>query len=33
MLYGPGVTNDVIGNFNSFSIILFGPILNVSEIL
>ena len=26
-----GVTNDVISNFNAFSIILFGPILNVSN--
>lgn len=30
MLKGNGVPNDVIGNFNSLSIILLGPILNVS---
>lgn len=30
MLTGNGVPNDVIGNFNSLSIIVLGPILNVS---
>lgn len=30
MLTGNGVPNDVIGNFNSLSIILLGPLLNVS---
>jgi hypothetical protein len=31
MLTGNGVPNDVIGNFNSLSIIVLGPILNVSH--
>jgi hypothetical protein len=30
MLKGNGVPNDVIGNFNSLSIIVLGPCLNVS---
>lgn len=30
MLTGNGVPNDVISNFNSLSIILLGPVLNVS---
>lgn len=30
MLTGNGVPNDVISNFNSLSIILLGPCLNVS---
>ncbi|KAL3953106.1 hypothetical protein ACCO45_013049 [Purpureocillium lilacinum] len=30
MLIGNGVPNDVIGNFNSLSIIVLGPVLNVS---
>ena len=30
MLKGDGVPNDVIGNFNSLSIICLGPVLNVS---
>lgn len=29
MLTGNGVPNDVIGNFNSLSIILMAPVLNV----
>lgn len=31
MLDSTGVTNDVLGNFNSLSIIIFNPILNVSS--
>lgn len=31
MLTGNGVPNDVIGNFNSLSIIVLGPVLNVSR--
>ena len=33
MLIGNGVPNDVIGNFNSLSIIVLGPVLNVSASL
>jgi hypothetical protein len=32
MLTGNGVPNDVISNFNSLSIILLGPLLNVSRL-